>query len=604
MYKAFYGLKERPFGKTPDPRFLYMAPQYDEALARLQYAVEEREIAVLTGEIGSGKTTLSRALMDQNPNDHTVLIVNPRLTPTQLLRELALRLDVTPGHYRADLVDALSDRLQDVFRNLRGEARLTEANVESALREIRLALLEADVNFRVVKDFVARVRERAVGQDVLESLNAGQMVIKIVHEELTAILGAGDRTFHLSGSPAVVLLVGLQGSGKTTTAAKLARQLVRQGRRPLLVAADPYRPAAAVAAESSRRPTRATIRGRARARTTETQRRSRRNPTNDLAGGLELLHPLTAEGHHVLLHPEVEAPGRAGLDAGRLEPLADAVGAQRALVDLLGQRVELRDGERASRHAVLAADAILLLEVDDAVRVLDERARRGARAQAGHARRAASERFRLLPRVAAAGHVRECSHQLREAPEPLDVGDVVPAVLGETARDGQRFQRHGRRRQTISIASQPRRHDLSYVLVSRRVTDVGGRNRHRDPFATPVEHDADLRRAIACSQLQAVQRPSPAYWSCSAYKNRVLRQDAGYCPALLHMQTCGLIKEDSYGKNYNTPVESVKSILFSRPMALGASYTENNIFLHRTDNVPSQADRPDAADLSATNLHV
>ena len=113
------------------------------------------------------------------------------------------------------------------------------------MREVRLALLEADVNFRVVKDFVARVRERALGAEVIESLNAGQQVIKIVHEELTAILSAGDRAFHLSGSPAVVMLVGLQGSGKTTSAAKLARHITRQGRQPLLVAADPYRPAAA-----------------------------------------------------------------------------------------------------------------------------------------------------------------------------------------------------------------------------------------------------------------------------------------------------------------------------------------------------------------------
>jgi type II secretory pathway predicted ATPase ExeA len=120
MYKTFYGLKERPFGKTPDPRFLFMAPQYEEALARLQYAVEEREIAVLTGEIGSGKTTLSRALMDQNDHDEIVLIVNPRLTPNQLLRELALRLDITPGHYRADLVDALSDRLLGLHEEGRG----------------------------------------------------------------------------------------------------------------------------------------------------------------------------------------------------------------------------------------------------------------------------------------------------------------------------------------------------------------------------------------------------------------------------------------------------------------------------------------------------
>jgi len=145
----------------------------------------------------------------------------------------------------AAMFDDLSERLRGVLAKLTGHGRISEADVDAAMREVRLALLEADVNFRVVKDFVARVRERAVGQDVLDSLNAGQMVIKIVHEELTAILGAGDRTFRLAGSPAVVMLVGLQGSGKTTTAAKLARQLVRQGRRPLLVAADPYRPAAA-----------------------------------------------------------------------------------------------------------------------------------------------------------------------------------------------------------------------------------------------------------------------------------------------------------------------------------------------------------------------
>ena len=115
------------------------------------------------------------------------------------------------------MFDDLSDRLRGVLGRLTGRGRVTEADVDAALREVRLALLEADVNFRVVKDFMARVRERAVGADVLESLNAGQQVIKIVHEELTAILGGGDRTFHLTGSPTVVMLVGLQGSGKTTS---------------------------------------------------------------------------------------------------------------------------------------------------------------------------------------------------------------------------------------------------------------------------------------------------------------------------------------------------------------------------------------------------
>ncbi len=142
------------------------------------------------------------------------------------------------------MFDALSDRLRRTLGALTGRGRVSEADVEAAMREVRLALLEADVNFKVVKEFTARVRERAVGAEVLESLNAGQQVVKIVHEELTTLLSGGDRTFHLSGNPAVVALVGLQGSGKTTSAAKLARHAVKIGRRPLLVAADPYRPAA------------------------------------------------------------------------------------------------------------------------------------------------------------------------------------------------------------------------------------------------------------------------------------------------------------------------------------------------------------------------
>ena len=143
------------------------------------------------------------------------------------------------------MFDALSDRLRKTLSSLTGRGRISEADVDAAMREVRLALLEADVNFKVVKEFTARVRERAVGADVLESLTAGQQVVAIVNEELTALLGAGDRVFHLSGNPAVVVLVGLQGSGKTTTAAKLARHVIRVGRRPILIAADPYRPAAA-----------------------------------------------------------------------------------------------------------------------------------------------------------------------------------------------------------------------------------------------------------------------------------------------------------------------------------------------------------------------
>ena len=143
------------------------------------------------------------------------------------------------------MFDSLSDRLRKTLAGLTGRGRVSEADVDTAMREVRLALLEADVNFKVVKDFVARVRERAVGAEILDSLTAGQQVVKIVNEELTALLSVGDRTFRLAGNPAVVALVGLQGSGKTTTAAKLAKHVVKLGRHPMLIAADPYRPAAA-----------------------------------------------------------------------------------------------------------------------------------------------------------------------------------------------------------------------------------------------------------------------------------------------------------------------------------------------------------------------
>ncbi len=143
------------------------------------------------------------------------------------------------------MFDTLSERLRRTLGTLTGRGRISEADVDTAMREIRLSLLEADVNFKVVRDFVARVREQAVGAEILASLTAGQQVVKIVHDELVNLLSAGDRTFRLSGSPAVIALVGLQGSGKTTSSAKVARHIVKIGRRPLLVAADPYRPAAA-----------------------------------------------------------------------------------------------------------------------------------------------------------------------------------------------------------------------------------------------------------------------------------------------------------------------------------------------------------------------
>lgn len=142
------------------------------------------------------------------------------------------------------MFDGLQNKLQGVFRRLRGEGRVSEEVLESALREIRLALLEADVNYRVVKAFVARLRERAVGEEVLESLTPAQQVVKIVRDELEELLGEEGRELEVSGKPAVILLCGLQGSGKTTTAGKLAKRLSGRGRHPLLVAGDLQRAAA------------------------------------------------------------------------------------------------------------------------------------------------------------------------------------------------------------------------------------------------------------------------------------------------------------------------------------------------------------------------
>ncbi|HZJ84934.1 MAG TPA: signal recognition particle protein [Syntrophomonadaceae bacterium] len=140
--------------------------------------------------------------------------------------------------------EGLSDRLQDVFKKLRGKGKITEDDVKAAMREVRLALLEADVNFKVVKDFTSKVRERAVGQEVLTSLTPGQQIVKIVHDEMAELMGGSESKLNLTKSPALILAVGLQGAGKTTSVAKLARNLVKQGRRPLLVACDIYRPAA------------------------------------------------------------------------------------------------------------------------------------------------------------------------------------------------------------------------------------------------------------------------------------------------------------------------------------------------------------------------
>jgi signal recognition particle subunit SRP54 len=143
------------------------------------------------------------------------------------------------------IFSGLAEKLQETFKKLKNKGRLTEADVDEALKEVRRALLAADVNFQVVKDFIGRVRERAVGQDVLGSLTPAQQVIKIVHDELAGLMGGSQSKINLASMPpTVVMMVGLHGAGKTTTSAKLASLLRKQGRRPMLVACDVYRPAA------------------------------------------------------------------------------------------------------------------------------------------------------------------------------------------------------------------------------------------------------------------------------------------------------------------------------------------------------------------------
>src|SRR6266853_654428 len=142
------------------------------------------------------------------------------------------------------MFDSLSTKLQEAFKNLRGLGKISEENVSDSLREVRLALLEADVNFKVARDFIERVKNKSIGQDVLLSIQPGQQIIKIIYDELVELLGSSNAGIQLSGNPSCVLMVGLHGSGKTTSSAKLGRLLLKQGRTPLLVAADVYRPAA------------------------------------------------------------------------------------------------------------------------------------------------------------------------------------------------------------------------------------------------------------------------------------------------------------------------------------------------------------------------
>ena len=138
----------------------------------------------------------------------------------------------------------LSEKLQNALASLTGKGKLSEKDIDQAMREVRLALLEADVNFKVVKDFVKKIKEEALGEKVMNSLTPGQQVIKIVNEELTSLMGNSESKLDLSKRPAVIMMSGLQGAGKTTTCGKLAKKLKKDGKRPVLVACDVYRPAA------------------------------------------------------------------------------------------------------------------------------------------------------------------------------------------------------------------------------------------------------------------------------------------------------------------------------------------------------------------------
>src|SRR6516225_9925617 len=142
------------------------------------------------------------------------------------------------------MFDSLSSKLQNAFKNLRGLGKISEENVSDALREVRLALLEADVNFKVARDFIDRVKTKSLGLEVVQSIQPGQQIIKVIHDELVELLGSENASLQLSGNPSCVLMVGLHGSGKTTSSGKLGRLLHKQGRTPVLVAADVYRPAA------------------------------------------------------------------------------------------------------------------------------------------------------------------------------------------------------------------------------------------------------------------------------------------------------------------------------------------------------------------------
>ncbi|MFO7572874.1 MAG: signal recognition particle protein [Gaiellaceae bacterium] len=248
------------------------------------------------------------------------------------------------------MFDTLSDRLQASLGGLRGKGRLDEESVSKAMREIRLALLEADVNFEVAKDFTAAVKERALGQDVLRSLSPGQQVVKIVHEELTTLMGSGDSRLAFGKPPTVILLAGLQGSGKTTTAAKLALLLRREGKRPALVACDLQRPAAIEQLEQLGRQIQVPV-----------YALDRSDPVAAARGGLDAAR---REGHDVVV---LDTAGRLHVDEALMEELQRVAAATKPLNVLLV--LDAMTGQEAVNVALafqerVAFDGIVLTKLD------------------------------------------------------------------------------------------------------------------------------------------------------------------------------------------------------------------------------------------------
>ena len=248
------------------------------------------------------------------------------------------------------MFDTLSDKLQHALGDLRGKGRLDEEAISKAMREIRLALLEADVNFQVVKDFVAQVRERATGQDVLKGLDAGQQVVKIVHEELTALMGSGDSRLAFGKPPTVILLAGLQGSGKTTTSAKLALKLRKEGKKPALIAADLQRPAAIDQLEQLGRQIQIPV-----------HRRDTKDPVEVVKSGLQAARDA---GNDVVI---VDTAGRLHVDEELMEELARVRDAARPTNVLLV--LDAMTGQEAVNVAQsfqerVAFDGVVLTKLD------------------------------------------------------------------------------------------------------------------------------------------------------------------------------------------------------------------------------------------------